>query len=79
MSDCPIQLRHPHGPISIIIEYLPEIEQMLMQGVNKNFYDKIIPALLEKVSIPRTFFFANNFYLQTGLIGVEFLYVTKNG
>ena len=24
----PIQLKHPNGPISIIIEYLPEMEQL---------------------------------------------------
>ena len=54
----PIQLKHPNGPISIIIEYLPEMEKLMMQGLNTDFYHKIIPVLLRKISNPRTFIFA---------------------
>ena len=45
----PIQLKHPHGPISIIIKYLPEIEQIKMQGLNTDFYKKVITGLLRNV------------------------------
>ena len=45
MSACKIQLKHPHGPISIIIEFLPEIEILKIQGLNTDFYGKVIPGL----------------------------------
>ena len=47
-----IQLKHSNGPISIILEYLPEIERILMQGVNKDFYGKVVPGILRKISNP---------------------------
>ena len=53
-----IQLKHPHGPISIIIEYLPDVEQLKMQALNSDFYKKVIPGILRKILISRTFLFA---------------------
>ena len=47
-----IQLKHSNGPISIILEYLPEIERLLMQGLNKDFYSKVVPGILRKISNP---------------------------
>ena len=41
-----IQLKHSNGPISIIVEYLPEMEQLKMQGLNTDFYSKVIPGIL---------------------------------
>ena len=70
-----IQVKHPHGPIMIIIEYLPEQEQLKMQGINKDFYDKIIPVVMRKISIPRTYLFAN---YEVGT-GIKLQYVTKRG
>ena len=40
-----IQLKHPNGPICIIIEFLPEMEKLRIQGLNTDFYNKIIPVL----------------------------------
>ena len=51
-------MKHPNGPISIIIEYLTQIEQLRMQGLGSNFYNKIIPVLLRKILIQRTLLFA---------------------
>ena len=53
-----IQLKHSNGPISIIIDYLPEMEQLYMQQVNKNFYNKVVPGSMKKISFPKTYLFA---------------------
>ena len=55
-----IQLKHAHGPISIIVEFMPAMEQLRMQGLNTDFYNKVIPYILRKIPISRTFFFAEN-------------------
>ena len=61
MTTHKIQLRHSNGPISIIVEFLPVIEQVKMQRLNTNFYNKVIPGIIRKISIPtRTFLFAIN-------------------
>ena len=57
MSTCRIQVKHPHGPICKIIEFLPEIEQVKMQGIDKNFYNKIIPIIQRQILITKSFLF----------------------
>ena len=44
-----IQLKHANGPISIIVEYLPDVEQLKMQALNLDFYKKVIPGILKKI------------------------------
>ena len=57
MSNCRIQLKHPHGPICIIIEFLTEVEKVKMQGIDKNFYHKIVPLLQKQMMVTRYFLF----------------------
>ena len=79
MSPCNIQLKHPHGPIMHIVQFLPEIEQLKMQGLSKKFYKKIIPVLLKKLSISKTFYFAKNYNNETLISGIKIQKVTKRG
>ena len=59
-----IQLKHSNGPISLIVEYLPEIEQIKMQGLNKDFYGKVIPGMLRKISNPSFSFVFSRFLMM---------------
>ena len=76
-----IQLKHPHGPICIILEYLPELEQLNMQGVNHDFYEKVIPGILRKFNLPRAFLFPKSKMNDPNdeNYGITFRHVTKRG
>ena len=73
---CKIQLKHPHGPISIIVEYLPKVEQIKLQGVNTAFYGKVIPGLVRKIKKLRTFNFAA---LTVNPYRIIYQYVSERG
>ena len=75
----PIQLKHAHGPISIIIEFLPEIEQLKLQGLNTDFYDKVIPELQRKILNLTTFMFAKTNQKTSFMLEIEMYEITKRG
>ena len=60
MQSRKIQLKHANGPISIIIEFLPGMQQLKMQGLNTDFYNKVIPFILRKIYVSREFIFVEN-------------------
>ena len=74
-----IQLKHSHGPIMIIVEFLPEIEQLKLHGLNKDFYDKVIPGIQRSFSNLKTFFFFEFGFNRDNKYGLVYHYVTKKG